>query len=223
MSFPEPLTLQAYNLQVVYEYALLLSLFVMLIVSWFLRMAVFNRITCATYLECPFLELFWGSFPIVLLVVMCGISTYALYVNDETYKSPALDVTVTGHQWYWSYKIMVGEGCDYMEWDSRLVLREEGSEIGFLDLLTVDRPLMVPINVLVRVFVTSEDVIHSWGAPGMGIKMDAIPGRLTRGLFELKLPGIIFGMCAELCGAMHSMMPTIVEGVPLAVYESWLG
>lgn len=118
---------------------------------------------------------------------------------------------------------MVGEGCDYIEWDSRLVLREEGSEIGFLDLLTVDRPLIVPINVLVRVFVTSEDVIHRWGAPGIGIKIDAIPGRLTRGLFELKLPGIIFGMCAELCGAMHSMMPTIVEGVPLAVYESWLG
>lgn len=90
--------MQAYNLQVVYEYGLLLRLFVILVVTWFLRIAVFNRITCRTYLECPLLELFWGRFPIVLLVVICGISTYALYVNDETYKSPYMDVTVTGHQ-----------------------------------------------------------------------------------------------------------------------------
>lgn len=82
---------------------------------------------------------------------------------------------------------------------------------------------MVPVNQLIRVFVTREDVIHRWGAPGLGIKVDAIPGRLTRGLFELKLPGIICGICAELCGAMHAMMPTIIEGVPLSIFESWKG
>lgn len=87
-------------MQYVYEVALLLRLFVTIIVVWFLRMAIFRKITCRTYLECPRLELFWGTIPIFLLVGMCAVSTFALYVNDETYKSPALDVTVTGHQWY---------------------------------------------------------------------------------------------------------------------------
>merc|ERR1711860_311523 len=93
------------------------------------------------------------------------------------------------------------------------VTRESDSGLDFQDYSMVDRPLPVPVGGLVRVLVTSEDVLHRWGAPRLYLKVDATPGRLTRGLFELKLPGVINGMCVELCGAYHSMMPTVIEGI----------
>nr|ACL36033.1 cytochrome c oxidase subunit II [Mimachlamys nobilis] len=221
VNLPEPATVQAYNLQQVYESSLLLGLFVLTVVLWFLRMAVFNKLTCATYLECARLELFWSITPLFLLAMMCSISVYVLYVNDETNTAPYMDVTVVGHQWYWSYKIGIGSGSNCLEWESRLVSRSADSGIGFMDLFTVDQPLMIPVGQLIRVLVTSDDVIHSWGAPGLGIKLDAIPGRLSRGLFEVKLPCIIYGMCMELCGSLHGLMPTVIQAVPTEVFSAW--
>ena len=94
-----------------------------------------------------------------------------------------------------------------------MVPRSSRSDLSFVDYSMVDKPLPVPVGGLIRVLVTSEDVLHSWGAPRLLLKVDAIPGRLTRGLFELVFPGIINGMCVELCGAYHFNMPTVIEGV----------
>merc|ERR1711860_198151 len=99
--------------------------------------------------------------------------------------------------WLVGWLVGLGEEADVLRWDSRLIPRRKDSSIDFLDLITVDHPLMIPVGVLVRVLVTRADVIHRWGANGLGVKLDAVPGRLNRGLLEVKAPGIYWGMCAE--------------------------
>lgn len=153
---------------------------------------------------------------------MCTISVYMLYVNDETDESPFIDVSVVGHQWYWRYKLLVGcYSGDMLEWDSHLVARSEERGLGFMDLLEVDYPLILPTGVLVRVLVTRDDVIHRWGAPGLGVKVDAIPGRLNRVVFKVVTPSIIYGMCMELCGSLHGLIPTVIEAVHLRKFFLW--
>ncbi|KAI8474484.1 MAG: cytochrome c oxidase subunit IIB [Monoraphidium minutum] len=86
-------------------------------------------------------------------------------------------------------------------------------EPGQLRLLDVDERLVLPTNSLIRMLVTSNDVIHSWAVPALGIKIDAVPGRLNQVWLTIQRPGVFYGQCSELCGANHSFMPIVVEAV----------
>ena len=80
-------------------------------------------------------------------------------------------------------------------------------------LLAVDERMVVPVNATVKMIVTSDDVIHSWGIPAFWVKMDAVPGRLNETWFKAERPGLYYGQCFELCGARHAYMPIAVEVV----------
>jgi cytochrome c oxidase subunit 2 len=86
-------------------------------------------------------------------------------------------------------------------------------EIGQLRLLEVDNRILVPIDTTIRVIVTSADVIHSFGIPSLGVKIDAIPGRLNETSFFINRPGVFYGQCSELCGVLHGFMPVVIEAV----------
>lgn len=88
-------------------------------------------------------------------------------------------------------------------------------ETGGLRLLEVDNRLIVPILTQVRVLVTADDVLHSFAVPSLGVKIDAVPGRLNQTSFFIKRPGVFYGQCSEICGANHSFMPIVVEGVSI--------
>lgn len=81
---------------------------------------------------------------------------------------------------------------------------------------------MVPTGTDVRVLVTSSDVIHSWTVPALGIKADAVPGRLNQLRFHCKNTGIFYGQCSEICGANHSFIPIVLEAVPVSVFLRWV-
>ena len=89
---------------------------------------------------------------------------------------------------------------------------------GDLRLLEVDNRLIIPIQTQVRVLVTGADVIHSFAVPSLSVKIDAIPGRLNQTSFLIKRPGVFYGQCSEICGANHSFMPIVIEGVSLNKY-----
>jgi len=100
-------------------------------------------------------------------------------------------------------------------------------EPGQLRLLEVDERLVLPTNTLVRVLVTASDVLHSWAVPSLGIKIDAIPGRLNQVWLSINREGVFYGQCSELCGANHSFMPIVVEAVSPRVFltdyvKKWL-
>jgi len=126
---------------------------------------------------------------------------------------PIITVKYIGHQWYWAI-----EYTDTSEQPASFesyMIGESDLEQGALRLLEVDNRVRLPIETEVRIIVTSGDVIHSLGIPSLGIKVDAIPGRLNQTTLYLLREGVFYGGCYELCGALHSMMPTVIEGVSI--------
>jgi len=105
--------------------------------------------------------------------------------------------------------------------DSSLI-NENELEAGAHRLLEVDNRLVVPVGVPIRFIITSTDVLHSWSVPALGIKVDAVPGRLNQFVVEIKKPGIFYGQCSELCGPLHGFMPIVVQSVSDSEFETWL-
>jgi heme/copper-type cytochrome/quinol oxidase subunit 2 len=79
--------------------------------------------------------------------------------------------------------------------------------------LETDNRLLVPYGMEVQCLTTSLDVIHSFSVPDLGIKVDAIPGRLNSVSFQIIKPGVFFGQCSEICGTGHAFIPICVEAI----------
>lgn len=89
-------------------------------------------------------------------------------------------------------------------------------------LLSTDHPIVLPIETHIRLLVTGSDVLHSWAVPSLGIKIDAVPGRLNQVGIYLKRQGVFYGQCSELCGANHAFMPIVVKSVSLLDFLTWV-
>ena len=90
-------------------------------------------------------------------------------------------------------------------------------------LLATDVPMVVPVNKIVKMIVTSdpEGIIHAWTIPSFGMKIDAIPGRLNEDWFKATIEGTYYGQCSELCGKNHAFMPIEVHVVSEADFKAW--
>ena len=166
------------------------------------------------------LEVAWTVVPILILMVLAVPSFKLLYKQMEV---PAADLTVkvTGYQWYWGYEYPDADGLSF---DSLMLNDEERATKGTNEprLLAVDNEMVVPVGKVVRLQITSADVIHSYAMPAMGVKMDAVPGRLNESWFKAEREGIYYGQCSELCGKDHAFMPLAVRVVSQQQYEDWL-
>ncbi len=87
--------------------------------------------------------------------------------------------------------------------------------------LSVDNEIAVPVNKVVHVLITSNDVIHSWTVPSFGSKMQAVPGRVTATWFQATKEGVYYGQCSVLCGRNHSAMPIAVRVVSDQAFANW--
>lgn len=168
------------------------------------------------------LEIAWTVTPSLILMVIALPSFALLYQMDEIV-DPAITIKAIGHQWYWTY-----EYSDYATADDQslvfdsYMIPEDDLEAGQLRLLEVDNRVIVPVNTHVRVIITAADVLHSWAVPSLGVKCDAVPGRLNQTSFFAQREGVFYGQCSELCGANHGFMPIVVEAVSLEDYISWV-
>nr|AER54584.1 cytochrome c oxidase subunit 2 [Lucernaria janetae] len=169
--------------------------------------------------EGTIIEIVWTVIPAIILVFIAFPSLKLLYLMDEVL-DPALTIKAVGHQWYWSY-----EYADYqttaLEFDSYMIPTADLVS-GDLRLLEADHHLVVPVQTHVRLLVTGADVIHSFALPALGLKIDAVPGRLNQLNFLVKRPGVYYGQCSEICGANHSFMPIVLEAVSLDHYIQWI-
>ena len=91
-----------------------------------------------------------------------------------------------GHQWYWSY-----EYTDYedLSFGSYIIPTSE-LKPGELRLLAVDNQVILPIEITIRMLISSKDVLHSWAVPSLGLKTDAIPGCLNQTIIVSTQPGL---------------------------------
>lgn len=196
----------------------IISLFVLALMVWVIlryRRAA-NPVPSRTTHN-TLLEVVWTLVPVLILVV---IAVPSIRLLAHQYSPPEADLTIKaiGNQWYWTY-----EYPDHgIELVSNMLSDEDAAARGEPRMLGVDERVVVPAGATVKVIVTANDVIHSWGVPAFWVKTDAVPGRLNETWFETDRPGVYYGQCYELCGARHAYMPIAVEVVEPAVFAAWV-
>ena len=139
-----------------------------------------------------------------------------LYKQDTI---PKADVTVKaiGYQWYWGYEYP----DENIIFESYMIETKDLKE-NQPRLLTVDHEVVVPVNKVVKVLITANDVLHAWALPAFGVKRDAVPGRINETWFKAEKVGTYYGQCSELCGIKHAFMPITVRVVSEEDYAEWL-
>ena len=172
-------------------------------------------------------EAVWTIIPIIILLSFVAPATRDLIVKEVGHQEAEMTISVTGYQWRWHYQYE-DEGFGFF---SSLApehneARQRGADIDVSTienyLLEVDNPLVVPVKTRIRFLYTSNDVIHAWWVPDLGLKHDAVPGFVNSSWLELVEPGIYRGQCAELCGRDHAFMPVVLKAVSKQEYHQWL-
>nr|YP_009442308.1 cytochrome c oxidase subunit II [Paratetraonchoides inermis]ATN95418.1 cytochrome c oxidase subunit 2 [Paratetraonchoides inermis] len=143
--------------------------------------------------ENHFIEFLWTFIPSLWILIFCIFNLNFLIADKELLNLST--IKIVGRQWYWSYEY------NNLNYDSIM---------GFL-VNTVDQPLYLKYGFNYRLLVSSFDVIHSFSIPDLGLKIDAVPGRINQVLIVPFRLGIFIGYCSELCGAGHSYMPLVIE------------
>jgi len=174
------------------------------------------------------LEIVWTLIPALILIIIAVPSFSLLYSVDEIVE-PLLTLKIIGHQWYWSYEFFNADNLATLlnlkfnsyefypepyeaisSFDSYMLSDEDlANKVGLTSyrLYTVDKHIGLPAHVPTRLLMTSNDVLHSWGVPSLGVKVDACPGRLNQSSLYIKYLGIFYGQCSEICGTNHAFMP----------------
>ena len=161
-------------------------------------------------------EVLWTLIPCLILIVMAVPSFKILYKQDAIPKAD-LTIKAIGYQWYWGYEYP----DENIIFDSYMI-EEEDLKANQPRLLAVDNEVVVPVNKVVKVLITANDVLHAWALPSFGVKRDAVPGRINETWFKAEKEGTYYGQCSELCGIKHAFMPITVKVVSEEEYQEWL-
>nr|ATL15867.1 cytochrome c oxidase subunit 2 [Rhacophorus modestus] len=191
----------------------LISMLVMYIISSLMT----TKLSSTNTIDAQEIEMVWTIMPAVILIAIALPSLRILYLMDEI-NNPDITIKTVGHQWYWSYEYSDFDGVDF---DSYMLPTKDLSP-GSFRLLEVDNRMIVPMGTATRTIITANDVLHSWAVPSLGVKTDAIPGRLNQASLLVAHVGVYYGQCSEICGANHSFMPIVVEALPTNNFLHWL-
>lgn len=199
----------------------LISLFVLLLLIWVvIRYNEKANPEPKQFSHNVLIEVIWTVVPIIILIIIVIPSMKLLYFTDRT-ADPEMTLKITGKQWYWSYEYPDnGE----IAFDSYMIKDEDiDKNKGEKRLLSTDYKVVLPTetNIALHVTAGANDVIHSWAVPALGIKLDAIPGRLNETWVRIEKPGVYYGQCSELCGKDHSYMPIEIHAVSKDVFNQW--
>nr|WMQ72224.1 cytochrome oxidase subunit II [Tibicinoides mercedita] len=217
MNFQDAMSPLMEQLVFFHDHTLVILIIITVIVGYMMWTLFLNNMIDRLLLEGQFIEFTWTLLPAVTLIFIALPSLRLLYLLDEV-NNPLLTIKVIGHQWYWSY-----EYSDFLnvEFDSYMKSTDNLNNNEFR-LIEVDNRMILPFNTQIRLMITSMDVLHSWAMPSLGIKLDAVPGRLNQTSFIINKPGLIFGQCSEICGSNHSFMPIVIESINNNMFLNWL-
>nr|AFK28506.1 cytochrome c oxidase subunit 2 [Hynobius hidamontanus] len=199
-----------------HDHALMAVFLISTLVLYIITIMMTTKLTNTNAMDAQEIEMVWTIMPAIILIVIALPSLRILYLMDEI-NDPHLTVKAIGHQWYWSYEFTNYEDLMF---DSYMTPTQDLLP-GQFRLLEVDNRMVIPMESPIRMLISAEDVLHSWAVPSMGIKTDAIPGRLNQTTFIASRPGVYYGQCSEICGANHSFMPIVVESTPLNYFQNW--
>ena len=163
------------------------------------------------------IEILWTVIPVILLIII-AIPSFRILYTSETIPDSDLTIKAIGNQWYWSYEYP--DHGDF-SFDATMLQDHELSSPD-LRLLETDTQIVVPVNKVVKLLITSNDVLHAWTIPAFAVKKDAVPGRLNETWFKAEKTGTFYGQCSELCGPKHAFMPINVKVVSQKEFELWI-
>ncbi|WP_051699031.1 cytochrome c oxidase subunit II [Erythrobacter longus] len=166
------------------------------------------------------IEVVWTVVPVIILVIIAVPSITLLARQYEEPPEDAITVKAVGYQWYWGYEYPDHD----VEIISNMLTKEQAIASGEGDQyqMAVDNRMVVPAGVPIRLQTTAADVIHAFAIPSLWFKQDAVPGRLNERMLVIDEPGVYYGQCSELCGALHGFMPITVEALPMEEFEAWV-
>lgn len=182
------------------------------------------------------IEVIWTIVPVLILLVIAVPSFKILTKQFNPPYEPSLTIKAIGYQWYWEFEYQNDSNIAFETRPigsaeiagSQQAAQQERIDLNKTDLkkyptlLAVDNELVVPINEVIRVLVTADDVIHAFAMPAFGLKIDAIPGRINEVFFKPNKLGLYYGQCSELCGKYHAYMPLAIRVVSPNDYQNWL-
>ena len=179
----------------------------------------------AQFHENTTIEVIWTIVPFVILIGMAYPATKTV-LDMKDASNADISVKVTAYQWKWEY--------DYQQDGVRFLANlatprdqiEERAGPGARKnenyLLEVDNPMVVPVGKKVRLLITSNDVIHGWYVPQLGINQYGIPGFIKDAWFTIEKAGVYRGQCSQICGKEHAYMPIVVIAKTADEYAAWV-
>nr|WMQ72184.1 cytochrome oxidase subunit II [Okanagana synodica] len=200
-----------------HDHTLVILITITVIVGYMMSTLFLNNMIDRLLLEGQLIEFIWTLLPAMTLIFIALPSLRLLYLLDEV-NNPLMTIKIVGHQWYWSY-----EYSDFLnvEFDSYMKPTNNLDSNEFR-LIEVDNRMILPFSTQIRLMISSTDVLHSWSMPSLGIKVDAVPGRLNQVSIMINRPGLIYGQCSEICGSNHSFMPIVIESISNKMFLGWL-
>nr|QJC59956.1 cytochrome c oxidase subunit II [Pseudoregma bambucicola] len=198
-----------------HDHTIFIILMIMFMISYMIMFIISNKFINIKILENELIELIWTTTPPLILIFIAMPSLHLLYLMDEI-KSPNMTIKIIVHQWFWSY-----EYSDFpnIEFESYMINNKKNENFRLIE---VDNKMIIPFKMNIRLLITSENVIHSWTIPSLGIKIDAISGRMNQSNIMANRPGMFFGQCSEICGINHSFMPIQMESINMNKFIYWL-
>lgn len=195
-----------------------ISLFVLALLIWVIyRYRESKNPTPSRTTHNTLVEVLWTVVPVIILVLVF-IPSYRLLAFVDKVADADMTLKVIGHQWYWSYEYPDHGNFTF----DALLIPEEDLEDKSKRLMETDNRVVLPVGKKIRLLLTAEDVLHSWGVPSLGIKLDTVPGRLNETWVEINNEGVYYGFCSELCGVNHSYMPITIQAVSEADFDVWV-
>lgn len=139
------------------------------------------------------------SAAMLVIIAVPTLKGIAYMKNDpvEDYEGEAIEVHVTGYQWWWQF--------DY-------------PELG----IKTSNELNIPVGRPIKLVLESADVNHSFWVPKLAGKTDLIPGQINRMWIEADEPGMFWGQCAEFCGDSHAYMLFRTVALEAEEFEAWV-
>jgi cytochrome c oxidase subunit 2 len=180
-----------------HDFTNIILLFILMFVGIILARILSNKVIHKSLLEGQILECIWTLIPALILIQIALPSLVLLYTLEEYRRDKGISLKATGHQWYWRF--------------DAYIISENDLKLGEFRLLETDNRVSLPRQIPVRVLVTSADVLHAWAIPRLGLKVDAVPGRLNQLRIEINAVGVFYGQCSEICGANHRFIPISIQ------------
>lgn len=204
-----------------HDFTNIILIFIISFIAYIMFSILSNTVIYKGLLHGQVIECIWTTIPGLILIQIALPSLSLLYLIEDV-PNPNLTIKAIGHQWYWEYEYTdFWINGEVVTFDSYIIPASD-LEMGIFRQLETDNRIVLPISSKVRILVSSADVLHSWTVPRLGVKADAVPGRINQLNVIANIPGVLYGQCSEICGSQHSHIPIALELVKLADFNLWL-